>query len=79
MGVFIPDKSAERVVVPDRPDVAALVKGYKGRAVVAETGTFEATIANIKKSTEYGNVSNGMKYALLKKPVKGIKFTRIFS
>ncbi len=73
VGVFIPDKSAERVVVPDRPDVAALVKGYKGRAVVAETGTFEATIANIKKSTEYGNVSNGMKYALLKKPVKGDK------
>lgn len=73
VGVFIPDKSAERVVVPDRPDVAALVKGYKGRAVVAETGTFEATIPNIKKSTEYGNVSNGMKYALLKKPVKGDK------
>ncbi len=73
VGVFIPDKSADRVVVPDRPDVAALVKGYKGRAVVAETGTFEATIANIKKNTEYGSVSNGMKYALLKKPVKGDK------
>ena len=73
VGVFIPDKSADRVVVPDRPDVAALVKGYKGRAVMAETGTFEATIANIKKNTEYGSVSNGMKYALLKKPVKGDK------
>ncbi|HLX66698.1 MAG TPA: pitrilysin family protein [Puia sp.] len=73
VGVFVPDKSAERVIVPDRPDVAAVVKGYKGRAVVEETGTFEATIANIKKSTEYGGVSNGMKYALLKKPVKGDK------
>jgi zinc protease len=73
VGVFIPDKSAERVVVPDRPDVVALVKGYKGRAVVVETGTFEATIANIKKSTEYGSLSGGMKYALLKKPAKGDK------
>ncbi|HEV3411480.1 MAG TPA: pitrilysin family protein [Puia sp.] len=75
VGVFIPDKSAERVVVAERPDVAALVKGYKGRATMAtaETGTFEANIPNIKKSTEYGAFSNGMRYALLKKPVKGDK------
>jgi zinc protease len=73
VGVFIPDKSAERVVVPERPDVAALVKGYKGRSTVAETGTFEATIPNIKKSTDYGSVPGGMQYALLKKPVKGDK------
>ena len=73
VGVFIPDKSAERVIVPERPDVAALVKGYKGRATVAETGTFEATVPNIKKSTEYGTLTSGMQYALLKKPVKGDK------
>jgi zinc protease len=35
--------------------------------------TFEATIPNIKKRTEYGQLSSGMKYALLKKPVKGDK------
>ena len=74
VGVFIPDKNPTRVVVADRPDVAALVKDYKGKAsgpVSAET--FEATIPNIKKLTEYGRLSNGMKYALLKKPVKGDK------
>jgi len=73
VGIFIPDKSAERVIVPDRPDVAALVKGYKGRATVVETGTFEATVPNIKKNTEYGSFTNGMQYALLKKPAKGDK------
>jgi zinc protease len=73
VGVFIPDKSAERVNVPDRPDVAALVKGYKGKETVAQTGSFEATISNIKKNTEYGKLSNGLQYALLKKPVKGDK------
>jgi zinc protease len=75
VGVFIPDKSAERVVVPERPDVVALVRGYKGRTTTAsaETGTFEASIPNIKKSTEYGAFTNGMHYALLKKPVKGDK------
>jgi zinc protease len=76
VGVFIPDKSAERVVVPDRPDVAALVKGYKGRETVAQTGSFESTIPNIKKNTEYAKLSNGMQYALLKKAVKG---DRIFA
>ena len=53
--------------------MAALVKGYKGRTAVAQTGTFEATIPNIKKNTEYGKLSNGLQYALLKKPVKGDK------
>lgn len=74
VGVFIPDKNPQRVVVAERPDVNALVKGYKGKASgPASAETFEATIPNIKKRTEYGQLSNGMKYALLKKPVKGDK------
>ncbi len=72
-GVFIPDKNAQRVSVPDRPDVMALVKDYKGKATQAQTETFEASIANIKKNTEFGKLSNGLKYALLKKPAKGDK------
>ncbi len=75
VGAFIPDKTAERVMVAERPDVAALVKDYKGKASepVQSTETFEATIDNIKKRTIYGQTSNGLKYALLKKPVKGDK------
>lgn len=74
VGVFIPDKNPERVVVGERPDVDALVKNYKGKASgPVESETFEATIPNIKKRTNYGQLSNGMKYALLKKPVKGDK------
>ncbi len=75
VGVFIPDKSPERAVVGERPDVEALVKNYKGKTMTApaSTETFEATIANIKKRTEYGVLSNGMHYALLKKPVKDDK------
>lgn len=79
VGVFIPDKSAERVIVPERPDVAAVVRGYKGRTVAAETGAWEATISNIKRSTEYGSTGGGMKYALLKKPVKGDKIYANFT
>jgi len=74
VGVFIPDKHPSRVVVAERPDIAALVRGYKGKATApVSTESFEATIPNIKKRTEYGQLSNGMKYALLRKPVKGDK------
>ena len=73
VGVFIPDKNPQRTIVPDRPDINALVKDYKGRAVETQTATFEASIENIKKNTQYGALGNGMKWALLKKPTKGDK------
>ena len=73
VGVFIPDKTAERTTVAARPDINALVKNYKGRAVTAQTETFEVSIPNIKKKTAYGKLANGMQYALLKKPSKGDK------
>ena len=74
-GVFIPDKGADsqRVVVAEHPDINALVKNFKGKATVVKTETFETSIPNIKKHTEYGTLTNGMKYALLKKPAKGDK------
>jgi zinc protease len=54
--------------------VDALVKGYKGKgAGQVASESWEATISNIKKRTSYGQLGNGMKYALLKKPVKGDK------
>ncbi|HVM88648.1 MAG TPA: pitrilysin family protein [Puia sp.] len=73
VGVFIPDKNPERTTVGATPDIDALVKNYKGKATKVQTETFEASINNIKKNTQYGSLSNGMKYALLKKPTKGDK------
>lgn len=72
-GVFIPDKEAQRVTVAERPEINTLVMHYKGKATTAATGTFDATIPNIKKNTQYGSLTNGLKYALLKKPAKGDK------
>jgi zinc protease len=73
VGVFIPDKNPERTVVGQRPDINALVKNYKGKETKTQTETFETSIANIKKNTQYATLANGMKYALLKKPTKGDK------
>ncbi|MBS1946214.1 MAG: insulinase family protein [Bacteroidetes bacterium] len=73
IGIFIPDKSPERTVVGATPDIDALVKNYTGKATKLSNATFEASISNIKKNTQYGTLANGMRYALLKKPTKGDK------
>nr|WP_315255802.1 pitrilysin family protein [uncultured Flavobacterium sp.] len=72
-GRFIPEATSERTKVAETKDVAALVKGYKGKALEANTATFEASVANITKSTEEGKLASGGKYALLEKPAKGNK------
>jgi len=72
-GVFIPDKTPDRTKVPGTPDIAAMTKDYKGKEIKELTETFEPTIENIKNKTVYGALSNGMRYAILRKPVKGDK------
>ncbi|MBY0481643.1 MAG: insulinase family protein [Chitinophagaceae bacterium] len=72
-GLFIPDKNPDRVKVTDVGDIDALVKDYKGKEVKKQTETFETSIANIKKNVQYKKLTNGFKYALLKKPAKGEK------
>lgn len=72
-GTFVPDKAPQRSEVAVTPDIAAITKDYKGKEVKEITETFEPTIANIKAKTVYGTLSNGMKYAILRKPTKGDK------
>lgn len=72
-GRFIPEATSERTKVSDSKDIAALVNGYKGKVMEANTNTFEASVANIIKSTEEGKLKSGGKYALLEKPAKGNK------
>jgi zinc protease len=72
-GRFIPESTSERTKVSNTKDIAALVNGYKGKAMEANTTTFETSVANIVKSTEEGKLASGGKYALLEKPAKGNK------
>ncbi|MEO7048598.1 MAG: pitrilysin family protein, partial [Ferruginibacter sp.] len=74
-GVFIPDAAPKRTTVSETPDIAQLLKGYKGQEVASKKESFENSIANIKKHVEYGTLANGGKYALLEKPAKGDKIT----
>ncbi|SFG22397.1 zinc protease [Duganella sp. CF458] len=68
---FIPTDAADRTEVPATPDVAALVKDYKGRAAIAQGEVFDPSPDNIEKRTQRSVLANGMKLALLPKSTKG--------
>src|SRR5205085_5410578 len=78
-GVFVPDAAPDRTVVAERPDVAKMLDGYKGKEAAVQKENFENTIENIKQHTEYGNFPNGARYALLQKPTKGDKISASIS
>ena len=71
VGMFIPTEEPDRVHVPEAPDVAALVKDYKGRANVSQGEAFDATPENIMARSHEGTLSNGMEYSLLSKGTRG--------
>ncbi len=70
VGLFLPDAKPDRATIPATPDVAALVRGYKGEAAIASGEAFEATPANIDARTKRSQ-EGGVKYALLAKQTRG--------
>lgn len=71
LGSFIPDAKPDRTEVPKAPDLAALLKDYKGKPPLSEGEDFEATPENIEKRTTRTALPNGMKVALLPKETRG--------
>ena len=70
VGEFVPTKEPDRATVPGNPNVADLVKNYKGRKKISEGEVFEPTPANISARLVQGELSNGIKYALLPKKTR---------
>ena len=54
VGVYYPTQRPERAEMPDAPEVAKLLEGYKGRATVAAGEAFEPTPENIEKRVTRG-------------------------
>ncbi|WP_313598121.1 M16 family metallopeptidase [Epilithonimonas vandammei] len=75
IGVFIPSKDEVRVknVEYSNEQIASLTKDYKGKALEKEAAPFEASIKNLKANLTEGKLSNGMKYGVIKKEIKGGK------
>jgi zinc protease len=71
IGLYVPTDKADRTPMPEGPDVAALVKDYKGRAAVVMGENFDPTPENIEKSVQRSELPGGVKVALLPKKSRG--------
>ncbi len=68
-GKFIPEKEPQRVSIPEITDIAAIVKDYKGKEIIA-TENYNINIDTIIAKASYNKTSNGAKYIVFSKPTK---------
>jgi zinc protease len=73
VGLFIPTQKPERVEIPAVPDIAKMLEGYKGDAVVAAGEAFDPSPANIESRLTRTKVREGLDLALLPKKTRGGK------
>ena len=80
IGLFVPSANETRVKPAEflPSQIASLTSNYKGKDLEKEAAPFEASIANLKKNVTEGVLSNGMKYGLINKEVKGEKVIASF-
>ena len=71
LGEFIPTNSPDRTEVPTAPDAAALLKDYKGGAVIAEGEAFAPTPSNVESRIVRSRLPGGMRLAVLSKKTRG--------
>jgi zinc protease len=71
LGLFIPTAKPDRADIPPAPDIAAMLKDYKGEAVVAAGEAFDPSPANIEARTIRPPAAGGVGMALLPKKTRG--------
>ncbi|MBO0721398.1 MAG: insulinase family protein, partial [Blastocatellia bacterium] len=71
LGFFIPTEKPERVDIPAKPDVLALVKDYKGDKALEAGENFDTSPASIDSRTIRSTAPGGLKLALLPKKTRG--------
>jgi zinc protease len=71
VGVFLPDPAPNRVVIPPKPDLTALLEGYTGDPTRAAGEAFEPTPANIQARTQTVTLPSGAELAMLPKETRG--------
>ncbi len=71
VGRFLPTAKPDRAVIPATPDVAALLKDYKGEAGVRQGEAFDPSPANIEARVHRSALPGGLKLALLPKKTRG--------
>jgi zinc protease len=68
---FIPDATPDRAEIPAKPDVAAMLKDYKGDVAMAAGEAFDPSPANIEKRVLRRTLPSGLKLSLLSKQTRG--------
>ena len=71
LGTFMPESKPVRAEIPEAPNVADLVKDYKGEAVVAEGEAFDPSPMNVESRTTRVEKPNAIELALLPKKTRG--------
>lgn len=71
LGIFLPTKEIDRVPLLTKGDVTAMVKGYKGRAEMEAGEAFNPSFDTVMARTQYSELPNGMKIALMPKKSRG--------
>ncbi len=71
VGLFIPTDEAQRIEIPESPNLAKLFENYEGREAVAAGETFDPSPLAIEERTERGDIVEGIRYALLPKKTRG--------
>ncbi len=70
VGLFMPGEP-DRAEIPARPDVAAMLQGYKGDEARAEGEAFDPTPANIESRITRIDLPGGIKLVMLPKETRG--------
>lgn len=71
VGLFIPSEEANRIKVPEAPNLTEVLKDYKGREAIAAGEQIDPSPMAIEGRTQRGDLIGGMKYALLPKKTRG--------
>ena len=79
-GIFEPTAKADRAKIPETPEVSKMLESYVSKETLTQGEDFEATAANIDKSTQRLIFDNNIKAALLPKQTRGdlVKANLIF-
>ncbi len=75
IGRFIPADKPERVTLPAKPDVATVLKGYKGNKVLALGEAFDPSFENIANKIVKTHVDNTITLSSVSKKTRGEKAT----
>jgi zinc protease len=71
VGMYIPTAQPSRAAIPAKPDVAALVKNYKGGEAMAMGEAFDPAPAAVEARVQRATLAPGIRLAMVPKKTRG--------